>query len=59
MLKKNLIRKKYLEIRKKKYFEIENSFFNPLKKLIKYNFLNKKINLAIYYPSLFELNVLV
>jgi 5-formyltetrahydrofolate cyclo-ligase len=58
MLKKNLIRKKYLEIRKKKYFEIENSFFNPLKKLIKYNFLNKKINLAIYYPSLFELNVL-
>ena len=58
MLEKNSIRKKYLEIRKKRYYEIDSNFFYPLKKLIKYNFLNKKINLAIYYPSLFELNVL-
>ena len=58
MLEKNSIRKKFLRIRKKKYYDIDKKFFNPLKKLIRYNFLNKKINLAIYYPSFFELNVL-
>ena len=52
--KKNL-RKKYYSIRKKKYFDIEPDFFNPLIKLIKNK---KKINLSSYYPSSYEVNVL-
>ena len=58
MLEKNIIRKKYLKIRKKNYYEIDKSFFNPFIKLIKSNFKKKKINLAIYYPLLYEVNVL-
>ena len=58
MQEKELLRKKYFSIRKKKYFEIEKIFFSPLTKLIKKKFDNKKINLSIYYPASFELNVL-
>ena len=39
---KNRLRKKFLTIRKKKYFEISTSFFDPLTQLIKKkNFQNK------------------
>ena len=58
MQEKDLIRKKYFFLRKKKYFEIEKFFFSSFIKLIKKKFIKKKINLSIYYPASFELNVL-
>ncbi len=58
MFNKEKLRKKYFLIRKKKYFEIKPSFFNPLVKLIKKKKYKKKINLSSYYPSSFEVNVL-
>ena len=42
MEKKDSIRKKILLIRKKKYFEINESFFNPLIKLLKKIIIRKK-----------------
>ena len=58
MQNKNILRKKYFFIRKKKYFEIKPNFFNPLIKLIKRKHRKKKVNLSIYYPASFEVNVL-
>ena len=59
MQSKDRLRKKYFFIRKKKYFEIKPSFFNPLIKLIKKKYNKKKIiNLSSYYPSSFEVNAL-
>ncbi len=58
MKQKNLLRKKYLLLRKKKYFEVNKLFFNPIIKLIKSKFRNKKIKIGLYFPSFFELNVL-
>ncbi len=55
---KKLLRKKYLLRRKKKYFEIKTSFFNPLIKLIKKKSDKKIINLSSYYPASYEVNVL-
>lgn len=56
--KKDYLRKKFKLIRKKKYFELNNSFFNPLFLLLKKRLKKNKINLAIYYPSNFEVNTL-
>ena len=56
MDKKQLIRKKYFLKRKKHYYEINESFFNPLLKLIKRK-KNKKYNISIYFPSSYEPNV--
>ena len=58
MYKKSHLRKKYKLLRKKKYFEINNFFFIPLFKKLKKKFKDKKINISIYYPSKFEINVL-
>ena len=58
MLSKDRLRKKYFLIRKKKYFEVDTGFFKPLLKLIKNRFDNKSINLSIYYPALYEVNVI-
>ena len=58
MQQKNLVRKKYFILRKKKYYEINKYFFNPFLDLIKLKFKKKKIKLALYYPSSFEINVL-
>ena len=58
MLNKAQLRKKYFTKRKKKYFEISANFFNPFLKYIKLNFKKKKINLGIYYPSNYEVNVI-
>ena len=58
MQQKNLVRKKYYLLRKKKYYEINEFFFIPLVKLIKLKFKKKRIKLAFYYPSSFEINVL-
>ena len=58
MKKKSELRKKYLKIRKKNYFERDKKFFSPLLKLIKKNIKKKSFKIALYYPSNFELNVL-
>ena len=55
---KKRLRKNFFLIRKKKYFEIKSSFFNPLIKIIKKRFNKKRIKLSIYYPASFEVNVL-
>ena len=58
MHSKNILRKKYYSIRKKKYFNIKPIFFYPLIKLIQKRFNKKTINLSSYYPSSFEVNVI-
>ena len=58
MQNKDILRKKFFFIRKKKYFEIKSTFFNPLIKLIKKKYKKKKVNLSIYYPASFEVNVI-
>jgi len=58
MQNKDQLRKKYFFDRRKKYFEIKPSFFNPLIKLIKKRYKKKNVNISSYYPSSFEVNVL-
>ena len=58
MQQKIQLRKKYLNLRKKKYFNIDKSFFLPLIKLLRLKFKKKIIKIALYYPSNFELDVL-
>ncbi|MDC0618947.1 5-formyltetrahydrofolate cyclo-ligase [Pelagibacteraceae bacterium] len=58
MQQKILVRKKYYLLRKKKHYEINKEFFIPLINLIKSKFKNRTFKLALYYPSLFEINVL-
>ena len=58
MSQKNRLRKKYLNLRKNRYFNIDKNFFLPLIKLIKLKFKKKFLKIALYYPSNFELNVL-
>ena len=55
---KEAIRKKYLLLRKKKYFKVNSRFFFPLIRIIKDKFKNRKINISIYYPSFYEVDVL-
>ena len=51
MFSKEKLRKKYINIRKKKYFETRDKFYKPLLNLI----LRKKINkVSLYYPSNYE-----
>ena len=52
---KDKLRKKFSLIRKNKYFEVNKKFFLPILKIIKKN---KFKNIAIYYPSNYELNTL-
>ena len=52
------LRKKFIFIRKKKFFEINTNYFNPLIKLLKKKYNKKNINLANYYPSFYEVNSL-
>jgi len=58
MCQKNNLRKKYFNLRKKKYYEIDKEFFSPLISFIKTNFKKKDLKLSLYYPSSFEINVL-
>ena len=58
MLQKNILRKKYLYLRKKKYYEINSDFFLPFINLIKSNCKKKNLKFALYYPSNFEVNIL-
>ena len=58
MQDKAQLRKKYLIIRKKKYFETNENFFKPILSIFKKKFTNKKVFLSIYYPSNYEVNIL-
>ena len=58
MQDKKKLRKKYLKIRKNKYFEVNKKYFSPINILINKIFKNSKINLSIYYPSNNEVNTL-
>jgi 5-formyltetrahydrofolate cyclo-ligase len=58
MEEKNIIRKKSLVRRKKKYFEISPQFFDPLIKLLNKSKKKKTNILSLYYPSNYEVNVL-
>ena len=55
---KNKLRKRYFNLRKKKYYDIDKNFFLPLIKLIQFKIKKKIIKIALYYPSNFELNIL-
>ncbi len=58
MHQKKKLRKKYFELRKRKYFDIDKEFFLPLFELIRLKAKKKFIKTALYYPSNFELNIL-
>ena len=58
MQQKIILRKKYLILRKKKYYEVDKNFFLPLLKLIRLRLKKKFTKIALYYPSNHELNVL-
>ena len=55
---KSKLRKRYFNLRKKKYYDIDKNFFLPLIKLIQFKIKKKIIKIALYYPSNFELNIL-
>ena len=55
---KSKLRKRYFNLRKKKYYDIDKNFFLPLIKLIQFKIKKKNIRIALYYPSNFELNIL-
>ena len=58
MQQKIQLRKKYFNLRKRKYYNIDKNFFLPLFKLIRLRSKKKFIKIALYYPSNFELNAL-
>ena len=58
MTNKEKLRKKYLRLRKKKYFDISEKYFKPLIDLLNRKFKNKPINVSVFYPSNYEVNTL-
>ena len=59
MKTKNQLRKKFLSLRKKKYFEVSNKRFDRLANYIKKKIKKiKKPIIALYFPSNYELNIL-
>ena len=55
---KSYLRKKYLIQRKKQYLTANKFNFNLIFKLIREHFYKKKITIAGYYPSNYEVNIL-
>ena len=55
MSSKETLRRKYSLIRKNRYFEVKESFFTPLIKIIKKKYIK---NIAIYYPSNHEVSTI-
>ena len=55
MFLKQKVRNKYILIRKKKYFQVNQDFFKPLINLI---YKNKKKKISLYYPSNFEVDTI-
>ena len=58
MSQKIQLRNKFLNLRKKKYHDIDKSFFLPLLNLINSKVKKRLFKIALYYPSNFEANVL-
>ena len=58
MQQKIKLRKRYSNLRKKKYYDEEKEFFLPLLKLIRLKIKKRLFKIGLYYPSNFELNVL-
>ena len=58
MNQKIQLRKKYFNLRKKKYFDVDKEFFLPLLRLIRTKIKKRFLKIALYYPSNFELNVI-
>lgn len=58
MDQKNLLRKKYFNLRKRKYYEININFLLPLIKFMKFNIKKKLFKIGLYYPSNYEINIL-
>jgi len=58
MLVKEKLRKRFLYIRKNKYFEINKNFFTPLIKLISLKYKKKNFVLSSYFPASYEVDVL-
>ncbi len=56
--KKKILRTKFLRLRKRRYFEIKSSYFNPFLQLIKKKLKGNNIKLSMYYPTSYEVNVL-
>ena len=55
---KSYLRKKYILLRKKEYLKERKFNFNLIFKLIEKNFYKKKIIIAGYYPSNYEVDIL-
>jgi len=55
MPSKEKLRKKFIFLRKKKYFFIKQDFFKPLLKILK---IKKQRNISLYYPSNYEVDTL-
>ena len=55
---KNFLRNTFLSKRKKNYFNVKKFNFNVIFKIIKKNFNNKRITIAGYYPSYYEVDIL-
>ena len=55
---KSFLRNQYLGVRKKKYKKIKNFNFNLIFNLIKKKFKKRKIIIAAYYPSYYEVNII-
>ena len=53
MLSKDKLRKRFILLRKKRYFFVKKDFYTPLLKKIKFN---KKMNVSLYYPSNYEVD---
>ena len=58
MSNKDNLRKKYFLIRKKNYYNIKPSFFEPLIKLVKKEFKKNLISMSSYYPASYEVNTI-
>ena len=59
MRTKDQLRKKFLTLRKKKYFDVSKSKFYQLCVFVKKRFKSKKkIVVALYYPSNYEIDIL-
>ena len=57
MRQKIQLRKKYFQLRKKKYYDVNKSFFLPLLKLIKFRVKKRLFKISLYCPSNYELDV--
>ena len=53
MFFKEKVRRKFILIRKKKYFQVKKNYFKPLLQLI---IKKKKKNISLYYPSNYEVD---